>query len=143
MEYILMYLCHTPFCPPSLTSSHHALHRSTKARFRMLIAPSADPWYLEKVEVVLLSPTAPLCWVAHYRDWVRRAQLGATHGGDTGRSAPAPNGAVGEAPGGDVGAPSANSGSLPCVVVTPDPLAWEEWDMQVTTCKARLKATML
>ena len=91
-------------------------------------SPSA-PWYLEKIEVVLLSTTAPLCWEAHYRGWVGgQGEAAEQRGG----GAVATTAAVTGPPTLDpalVQQPQASAAA--CVEMVPDPVAWEEWDMQV------------
>ena len=92
--------------------------------------PLSVPWYLEKIEVVLLSATAPLCWEAHYRGWI---------GGQGGTPEQRGGGAV--ATTAVAGPPTLDptlvqqqqASAAACVVeMVPDPLAWEEWDMQVS-----------
>ena len=90
----------------------------------------AEPWYLEKVEVVLLSPT-PLCWVAHYRGWIG-GQSAIPDKGDVIQPASTPNGTMGGGQGlGNGSLPSTANAALSCVEIVPDPLAWEDWDLQV------------
>ena len=94
-------------------------------------SPSA-PWYLEKIEVVLLSATAPLCWEAHYRGWVGgQGEAAEQRGG----GAVATTAVVAGPPMLDpaLAQQQQQASAAACVVeMVPDPLAWEEWDMQVS-----------
>ena len=70
----------------------------------------AAPWYLEKIEIVLLNATSPIKWEAHFRGWIGMEMDDGKGESSDPELPPQP----------------------PSVELSPDPLAWEEWDMQVS-----------
>ena len=91
--------------------------------------------------MVLLSATTPLRWEAHFRGWIGEDNVAATAEAVTagaGTTAVAAVPPVGPGVVGGVGdqqqlltAPIAPP-TVPFVEIVPDPLAWEEWDMQAS-----------
>ncbi|KAG1663280.1 hypothetical protein FOA52_006321 [Chlamydomonas sp. UWO 241] len=162
---------------------------------------ATEPWFLEKIEIRLLSSNPPLSWEAHYRGWIhpgaptlevqiavteaeaqaafadaaasaavaataaaataaaataaaatvataatQQPQQQAGAGGASAAALPAPTPQAPTAPATPT-APTARGGGgggavfsldpatqgFPHVTLVPDPLAWEEWDMQVSS----------
>lgn len=82
-----------------------------------LLLPAAA-WFLEKVEVKLLSSSPAVRWEAHYRDWLQPLPQGQ----QAMQAAAQPQ---------LLGYEEPMAPAVAEVVLQPDPLVWQEWDMQV------------
>uniref|UniRef100_A0A6U2JVD1 Calmodulin n=1 Tax=Chlamydomonas euryale TaxID=1486919 RepID=A0A6U2JVD1_9CHLO len=98
---------------------------------------AAEPWYLEKVEIRLMGSDPPLAWEAHYRGWIhpaappledrQAALLQDVEGGGSQAETEDP-----DRQNGNTFWMDPLKQAVQKVELQPDPLAWEEWDMQTT-----------